>query len=149
MLLPSIFQENLMDDFFRFPVMPNFDNIDHELYGKRASRMMRTDIRDKDDHYEVVVDLPGFKKEELAVELKNGYLTINATKGLDKEHNDKDGKLIRQERYSGSMTRSFYVGENVPTDHVQADYKHGVLTLTIPKADLEPKETANRIEIKD
>ncbi|MBQ2467201.1 MAG: Hsp20/alpha crystallin family protein, partial [Lachnospiraceae bacterium] len=85
------------------------------------------------DSYEVIVDLPGFKKEDIEVELENGYLTINATKGLDKEENDKKGKLIRQERYSGSMTRSFYVGDRVQKEDVSASYKHGVLTLSVPK----------------
>ena len=133
MLAPSIFEENFMDDLFGFPFMKDFDNMERKLYGRRASRMMKTDIREKDDTYEVAIDLPGFKKEEINVELKDGYLTISASKGLDKDENDKKGKLIRQERYAGSMTRSFYVGENVEHDDISATYRHGVLTLTLPK----------------
>ena len=136
MLAPSIFGENFLDDFFGFPEMRDFDDMEKKLYGRKASRVMKTDVREKDDAYEVIVDLPGFRKEDIEVELENGYLTINATKGLDKEENDKKGKLIRQERYSGSMTRSFYVGDHVQKEDVSASYKHGVLTLSVPKKEV-------------
>ncbi len=141
MLAPSIFEENYIDDLFGFP-MKEFDdmerNMERKLYGRKASRMMKTDIREKDDNYEVSIDLPGFKKEEITVELDNGYLTISAAKGLDKDENKKD-KFIRQERYAGSMTRSFYIGDNVEKDDIEATYRHGVLTLTVPKKALEKK----------
>jgi HSP20 family molecular chaperone IbpA len=136
MLAPSIFGENFLDDFFGFPEMRDFDDMEKKLYGRKASRVMKTDVREKDDAYEVIVDLPGFRKEDIEVELENGYLTINATKGLDKEENDKKGKLIRQERYSGSMTRSFYVGDRVQKEDVSASYKHSVLTLSVPKKEV-------------
>ncbi len=136
MLAPSIFGENFLDDFFGFPEMRDFDDMEKKLYGRKASRVMKTDVREKDDAYEVIVDLPGFRKEDIEVELENGYLTINATKGVDKEENDKKGKLIRQERYSGSMTRSFYVGDRVQKEDVSASYKHGVLTLSVPKKEV-------------
>ena len=118
--------------------MKEFDDMERKLYGRKANRMMKTDIREKDDNYEVSVDLPGFKKEEITVELDNGYLTISAAKGLDKDENKK-GKLIRQERYAGSMTRSFYIGDNVEKGDIEATYRHGVLTLTVPKKALEKK----------
>ena len=137
MLAPSIFEENFIDDLFGFP-MNEFDDMERKLYGRKANRMMKTDIREKDDNYEVSVDLPGFKKEEITVELDNGYLTISAAKGLDKDENKK-GKLIRQERYAGSMTRSFYIGDNVEKGDIDATYRHGVLTLTVPKKALEKK----------
>ncbi len=137
MLAPSIFEENFIDDLFGFP-MKEFDDMERKLYGRKANRMMKTDIREKDDNYEVSVDLPGFKKEEITVELDNGYLTISAAKGLDKDENKK-GKLIRQERYAGSMTRSFYIGDNVEKGDIEATYRHGVLTLTVPKKALEKK----------
>jgi HSP20 family molecular chaperone IbpA len=137
MLAPSIFEENFIDDLFGFP-MNEFDDMERKLYGRKANRMMKTDIREKDDNYEVSVDLPGFKKEEITVELDNGYLTISAAKGLDKDENKK-GKLIRQERYAGSMTRSFYIGDNVEKGDIEATYRHGVLTLTVPKKALEKK----------
>ena len=138
MLAPSIFEENFIDDLFGFP-MKEFDDMERKLYGRKANRMMRTDIREKDNTYEVSIDLPGFKKEEITVELDNGYLTISAAKGLDKDQNDKKGRLIRQERYAGSMTRSFYIGENVEKEDIEATYRHGVLTLTMPKKALEKK----------
>ena len=137
MLAPSIFEENFIDDLFGFP-MKEFDDMERKLYGRKANRMMKTDIREKDDNYEVSVDLPGFKKEEITVELDNGYLTISAAKGLDKDENKK-GKLIRQERYAGSMTRSFYIGDNVEKGDIDATYRHGVLTLTVPKKAMEKK----------
>jgi HSP20 family molecular chaperone IbpA len=139
MLAPSIFEETFMDDMFGFPYMKEFDNMEKKLYGRKASRMMKTDVREKDDNYEVVIDLPGFKKEEIEVELNDGYITISASKGLDKDANDKKGKLIRQERYAGAMQRSFYVGENIEKEDVEATYRHGVLTLTIPKKAQEKK----------
>ncbi|MBP3198850.1 MAG: Hsp20/alpha crystallin family protein [Butyrivibrio sp.] len=138
MLTPSIFEENFMDDLFGFP-MKEFDDMEKKLYGRKANRMMKTDIREKDDKYEVSIDLPGFKKEEITVELDKGYLTISAAKGLDKDENDKKGKLIRQERYAGSMARSFYVGENVEKGDIEATYRHGVLTLTLAKKAMENK----------
>ncbi len=128
--------------------MKEFDNLEKKLYGRRAGRMMKTDVREKDDDYEVIIDLPGFKKEDIKVELENGYLTIGASKGYDKDENNKKGKLIRQERYAGSMTRSFYVGENVKHEDVNATYRHGVLTLTIPKKSIEKVPEKNLIAIE-
>ena len=138
MLLPSIFGENLLDDFMDFPKMRDFSgDIDRKLYGKRASKVMKTDVREHDDNYELVVDLPGFKKEEINLTLDDGYLSIAATKGLNKEEKDKEGKLIRQERYSGSMQRSFYVGENLSEDKIKARFENGVLKLNIPKTNTQ------------
>ena len=136
MLAPSIFEENFIDDLFGFPYMKEFDDMNRDmerkLYGRKASRMMKTDIREKDDNYEVSIDLPGFRKEDITVELNDGYITISASKNLDRDENKK-GKMIRQERYAGSMSRSFYVGENVQKEDIEANYRHGVLNLTIPK----------------
>ena len=137
MLAPSIFEESFIDDLFGLP-MKDFSDMERKLYGRKANRMMKTDIREKDDNYEVSIDLPGFKKEEITVELDNGYLTISAAKGLDKDENKK-GRLIRQERYAGSMTRCFYIGDNVEKGDIEATYRHGVLTLTVPKKALEKK----------
>lgn len=94
---------------------------------------MKTDVHEHEDHYEVDIDLPGFAKDEITIELKDGYLTVSAAKGLDKDENDKKGKLIRQERYAGAMQRSFYVGEELTEEDVKASFKHGVLSLSIPK----------------
>lgn len=100
MLLPSIFGENLFDDWMNF----SFPDIDKELYGKHAKNMMKTDVKETENGYEVAIDLPGFKKDEIQLELKDGYLTISAAKGLDKDEKDKKDKYIRRERYAGSMS---------------------------------------------
>ena len=155
MLVPSIFGENLFDDFFDdFFDWPAYDkqmkDAQKKLYGRRAGNMMKTDVRDHDDHYEIDVDLPGFKKEELSLELTDGYLTIKAAKGLDKDDKEKKtGKYIRRERYMGSMTRSFYVGDTITQEEIKAEYKNGVLKLTVPKPDPNKKvEKANYIAIE-
>ena len=134
-MLPSIFGENLFDDWFGFPAFPEFHDIDRKLYGKHAYHEMKTDVHEHDDHYEIDIDLPGFQKDELTLNLENGYLTVGAAKGLDKEQKDKKGKVIRQERYAGAMQRTFYVGEALTEEDVHAKYENGVLSLTIPKKD--------------
>ena len=133
MLLPSVFAENLFDDWMDFPDFGDFGGIDKKLYGKHASHVMKTDVKEHDDQYEVDIDLPGFKKEEISLNLENGYLTVSAAKGLDKDEKDKKGRVIRQERYSGSMQRSFYVGEDVTEEDVKARFEDGVLKLQVPK----------------
>ena len=129
----SIFGENLFDDWFGFPTERDFRNIEKKLYGKNAAHVMKTDVTEHDDHYEIAIDLPGFKKEDVTIDLENGYLTVSAAKGVDKDENNKQGKLIRQERYSGAMQRSFYVGETVTEEDIKAKMEHGLLTLCIPK----------------
>jgi HSP20 family molecular chaperone IbpA len=115
----------------------DFPDIDRKLYGKHAANMMKTDVHEHDNGYEVDIDLPGFKKDEISLSLENGYLTVNAAKGLDKDEKDKKGKLIRQERYAGSMTRSFYIGDTVTEDEIKAKFENGVLQLSIPKKEAE------------
>lgn len=144
-MLPSIFGENLFDDWFGFPVFPELHDVDRKLYGKHAPREMKTDVREHDDGYELDIDLPGFKKDELTLRLENGYLTVSAAKGLDEEHKDKKGKVIRCERYSGAMQRSFYVGDGVEESDVHAKFEDGVLKLEIPKK--ERKQIAERHNI--
>ena len=136
MLLPSIFGESLLDDWLDFPSM-DFGDVDRKLYGKRAAQVMKTDVHEHDDRYELDIDLPGFKKDEVKLSLENGYLLVSAAKGLDKEEKDKKGKLIRQERYAGSMQRSFYVGDAVKKEDVKAKFEDGVLRLTVPKNETE------------
>ena len=111
------------------------NNIDRELYGKNAARVMKTDVHEHEDGYDVEIDLPGFKKDQITLHLENGYLTVSAEKGLDKDEKDKRGKMIRQERYSGSMQRSFYVGDAVTEEDIHAKFENGVLTLSVPKKD--------------
>ena len=147
-MLPSIFGENLFDDLFRddFAIFPAWSGRD-PLYGKHAKHMMKTDVRETEDTYEVDMDLPGFKKDEINVDLKNGYLTVSAAKGLDKDEKDKNGKYIRQERYTGAMSRSFYVGDVAPED-VKAKFEDGILQISLPKAEKKalPKPTTVCIE---
>ena len=145
MLMPSIIAENLFDDWFDFP---SFRNMDRQLYGRHFAREMKTDVHEHDDHYDVDIDLPGFKKDEIKLELENGYLTVSASKTLDQEHKNVRGKLIRQERYAGSMQRSFYVGENVTEEDIGAKFEDGVLMLTVPKKDAPklPEKKTIRIE---
>ena len=137
MLMPSIFGENLFDDFFGdFPFYYDKDmkNVEKKLYGRKASHVMKTDIKETDNGYELVVDLPGFTKDEVQATLENGYLTISAEKGLDKDEKEKEtGHYIRKERYAGACSRSFYVGEDVEQSDIKAEFKHGILTLFVPK----------------
>ena len=143
MLLPSIFGENLFDDFF--DDVPFFDNraenqIEKKLYGRHAHNVMKTDIKETDDNYELIVDLPGFKKDEIKVSLEDGYLTIEAAKGLDEDEQEKkSGKYIRRERYAGACERSFYVGENVTEADIKGEFKHGILKLFVPKKEAKPE----------
>ncbi len=148
MLLPSIFGENLFDDFF--DDVPFFDNrgaenqIEKKLYGRHAHNVMKTDIKETDDGYELIVDLPGFKKDEIKVSLEDGYLTIEAAKGLDEDEQKKSGKYIRKERYAGACQRSFYVGDNLTQEDIKGEFKHGILTLNVPKKEAKPAVETNK-----
>ena len=135
-MLPSIFSENLFDDFFNSAMFPKAE---HELYGKHA---------EVENGYEIDMNLPGFKKDEVEIQLQDGCLTVSAAKGLDKDEEDKKGRYIRQERYAGSLSRSFYVGEDVEPQDVKAKYENGVLKLFVPKAEVKqvPAQTAIAIE---
>ena len=149
MLMPSIFGENLFDDdWMDFPFERNFWGRKNPLYGKNAKNLMKTDIREHDEGYELDVDLPGFKKDEITIDLENGYLTISAAKGLDKDGQDKKGKYIRKERYAGAVQRSFYVGDAVTEEDVKAKFEDGILKLSIPKKDAKAVETKKTIAIE-
>ena len=145
-MLPSIFNNNLFDDFFGFPFYYDNraeDKAEKKLYGHHAGNLMKTDIKELDNGYELEIDLPGFKKDEIKAELNNGYLTVSAAKGLDKDEQEKDsGHYIRKERYAGACQRSFYVGDGVEQKDIKAEFKHGILKLTVPKKE-EQKELDN------
>ena len=132
-MLPSIFGESLFDDWMGFPFQGFESDVDHKLYGKHAARVMKTDLKEHDDSFELAVDLPGFKKDQIELQLQNGYLTITAAKGVEEEEKDKKGRLVHQERYTGSMQRSYYVGESLTEEDVKARFEDGVLTLRFPK----------------
>ena len=148
-MLPTIFGENLFDDFF-----DDFDAFDKRLfgrksplYGKHAKNLMKTDVKEKKNEYVVSIDLPGFKKEEINVDLRDGYLTVSASKGMDKEEKNEDARYIRQERYTGAFSRSIYVGEVKP-EEVKCKYEFGVLRVTIPKKDAAIAQPQGRIAIE-
>ena len=149
MLMPSIFGENLFDDdWMDFPFEREFWGRKNPLYGKNAKNMMKTDIREHDAGYELDIDLPGFKKDEINVELENGYLTISAAKGLDKDEKNEEGKYIRRERDAGAMQRSFYVGDAITHEDIRARFEDGILRLSIPKKDAKAIETKKTIAIE-
>ena len=148
--LPTVFGENLMDVFDDFDrnLFRGFGNVDHALYGKHAQNVMKTDVRETDKGYEVDVDLPGFKKDEIHLELNDGYLTISAEKSLEKDDENKKGKILRQERYAGACSRSFYVGEAVTPEDIKAHYDNGELKIVLPKKDAPAVETKKTIMIE-
>ena len=149
MMMPSIFGESLIDgEWMDFPMDREFFGKINPLYGKHAKNMMKTDVRETENGYEVDIDLPGFKKDEINAKLENGYLTVSASKGLDKDEKDKEGKYIRQERYAGAMSRSFYVGEELTQEDIKAKYENGILKLSLPKKEAKAVEQKRYIEIE-
>ena len=142
MLMPSIFGEDLFDNFMKD--FPFFDdntesNVEKKLYGRRGKNLMKTDFKETEGGYELEMDLPGFTKDEIKVSLENGYMTISAAKGLDKDEQDKkSGRYIRKERYAGSCERSFYVGEDITEEDIKGEFKHGILKLFVPKKEAKP-----------
>ena len=148
-MLPSIFRDNLFDDMFDFDDFDKeFNRMMRPLYGKHAQNMMKTDVRETDNSYELDIDMPGFKKDEIKVELDNGYLSISAAKGLDKDEEKKDGKYIRRERYAGAMNRTFYVGDNLTQQDIQAKFEDGILKISVPKKDVQQIEQNKYIAIE-
>ena len=147
-MLPSIFRDNLFDDMFDFDFDKEFNRMMRPLYGKHAQNMMKTDVRETDNSYELDIDLPGFKKDEINVQLDNGYLSISASKGLDKDEEKKDGKYIRRERYAGAMNRTFYVGDNLTQQDIQAKFEDGILKISVPKKDVQQIEQNKYIAIE-
>ncbi|HCI24637.1 MAG TPA: Hsp20/alpha crystallin family protein [Lachnospiraceae bacterium] len=139
-----MFGENLFDDFmdgFAFPTA-NWN------YAKNTANVMKTDIKENDKGYELDVDLPGYKKEDVKAELKDGYLTISASNDNTKEEKDEDGKYIRKERYTGSVSRSFYVGKYVTEEDIHAKFENGILKLSVPKVDVPKVEENKYISIE-
>lgn len=148
MMMPAIFKENLFDEMMNFPWEEEFFGRKNPLYGKHAKNLMKTDVREKEDGFEVDIDLPGFKKEEITAELNNGYLTVSAAKSLDKDETDKNGNYIRRERYFGNTSRTFYVGEEVREEDIKARLEDGLLKLSIPKKEAAVLESRKRIAIE-
>lgn len=147
MYMPSIFGESLFDDMFPFDDS-FFASKKNPLYGKNASRVMKTDIKENEGSYELDIDLPGFKKDEISAELKDGYLTVSAAKGLDKDEEDKKGKYIRKERYAGALSRTFYLGEEIREEEIKAKFENGILSVSIPKEEEKKVEGPKHISIE-
>ena len=133
MFYPTLFKDDLFDDFFNFPSFRDADSIERKLYGKHANGLMKTDVHENEGNYELDIDIPGFKKEEITLTLDNGYLVVGAAKNVTDEEKDSRGTLLRQERFSGAMQRSFYVGDAIQETDVKARFEDGVLRLTFPK----------------
>ena len=158
MLAPSLFNDNfdLFDRFYYDPWRDfdrKFKNLEKKVYGQREKNIMNTDIRETDTGYELEIDLPGFKKEDVTVELDQGYLTISASKEFDNneakpEEEQKSGRYIRRERYSGSCSRSFYVGDALTQNDIKASFQHGILTLSVPKKEVQQIENQKYIPIE-
>ncbi|NLL76695.1 MAG: Hsp20/alpha crystallin family protein [Clostridiales bacterium] len=146
MLMPSIFGENLFDDFMYFPFEREFFGRRNPLYGKNEKNLMKTDIKETKNGYEVAIDLPGFKKDEISAKLENGYLTINASKNLEK--NEEGGRYIRRERYSGQCSRSFYVGDQITEEDIRARFEDGILQLHIARKEAKQVEEKKLIAIE-
>lgn len=146
MLMPRIFGESLFDDLmdFRFPTEEEFFGKRNPLFGKHGKNLMKTDIREKDGSYELDIDLPGFKKDEVKAKLENGFLTISAEKSLDRDQKDNEGRFIRQERYAGAMSRSFYVGDSVKQEDITAKFEDGILRLSVPKQEMKKLENKDQ-----
>jgi HSP20 family molecular chaperone IbpA len=143
MLMPSIFGETLLDDFWGFPMRDNY------MRTANTNGLMQTDVEEHENAYEITMNLPGFKKEDVKGEIKDGYLTITASTNTNNDEKGKDGKFIRRERYSGTCSRSFYVGDDVTQDEIKAKFVDGVLKVAIPKKEAKPQvEKSNFISIE-
>ena len=140
--LPDLFDDD-------FDVFPDLFTRSNPLFGHHEKNLMKTDVKETEKGYEVDMDLPGFKKDEIQMELNDGVLTISAAKGLDKDEEDKKGNYIRKERYAGSMSRSFYVGKHVTVEDVHPKYENGILSFSVPKEEAKPvEEKKNYISIE-
>jgi HSP20 family protein len=151
MLRPRIFNDTLFDDFFTFPFYDDkaTRKAEKKLYGRRIANLMRTDIKEKKDSYELIIDLPGFKKDDIHAELENGYLTVSASNERSEAEEKNSGNYLRRERYTGSCQRSFYVGEDLTVEDIKGEFRHGVLKLYIPKKEAQPiVEESNHISIE-
>ena len=148
MLMPSIFGEDLFDNWMDFPFGGDFWGRKSPFYGKTAQAVMKTDIRENDGSYERDVDLPGYKKEDIHAQLKNGYLTVSASKNESRDEKDQNGSYIRRERYTGSMSRSFYVGNAVQEEDIHARYEDGILKLSVPRKESQAIENKGLIAIE-
>lgn len=134
-MIPRNFTENWLDDFFDVPFEKLFNPEHNLLFSRNGKNLMKMDVKEENNNYEVEMDLPGFKKEDVKVELDNGYLTVSAVKESDKENTTTEGIYLRRERYTGACARSLYVGNEIKQDDIKAKFENGTLSLKIPKID--------------
>ena len=146
-MLPSIFGENLFDDLMDLSLDRDFFGGKNSLY-KQETNLMKTDVKENEDNYEVDIDLPGFSKDEISAHLQDSYLTVSASKDINNDEKDENGKYIRKERCSGSCSRSFYIGSEIKEDEIKAKYENGILKLTVPKKDQKQVEEKKTIAIE-
>ena len=144
MLMPSIFGENLFDDWMDF----SFPTFDRAFYGNGSRSVMKTDVKETDKGYELDIELPGYQKEDVKAQLKDGYLTVQAAKNVNNDEKNDEGAYIRRERYAGTMSRSFYVGDNVTEADIQAKFEDGILKLSVPKKEAKKVEENKYITIQ-
>ena len=146
-MLPSIFGENLFDEFFGRPFAEDFFSPRRRESGYPVKNLMKTDVKEVEGGYEMEVELPGCRKEDVNLNLRDGYLTISAVRNGSHDEKDADGRFIRQERYRGAYSRGFYVGDIQPQE-VSARFEDGILKLTLPKRDARQIEQPSRIAIE-
>ena len=132
MLLPSVFRNNFFDDFNDFMDFPT-------IRKTQQTTLMKSDVKDEGDHYSLIMDLPGFDKQDVKLHLKDGALTIEATTKKESDEKDENGKYLRRERFQGTCTRSFFVGEHLTEEDIKAKFEGGVLTVTVPKKEAKPQ----------
>ncbi len=149
MMMHSFLGDNLFDqDWTETPLDREFFGKGNFLYGKHGKNLMKTDVRETGDKYEADIDLPGFRKDEIKIELERGYLTVSASQRREKEEKDEKGKYLRQERYAGTMSRSYYVGDNLTAADIKAKYENGILTISLPKKMMESVGQKSHIQIE-
>lgn len=148
MMMPALFGDNLFDSLMEDFAFPAFSDLDRRAYGKNANNLMKTDVKETDTGYVVEIDLPGYRKEDINMQLEKGYLTVSAVKNYDNDEKNGKGSYIRRERYAGSMSRSFYVGEHVREEDIHPKYENGILTFHLPKEDKKKVEEKRYIAIE-
>jgi HSP20 family molecular chaperone IbpA len=139
MLVPRKNNYDLLDDIFDDEFF-NFKPIKNEV--------LKTDIKEFDNHYELITDLPGYKKENIKLSVENGYLTINAKTNKEEDSSEKGGKIIRKERFMGELKRNFYVGDEINESDIKASFNEGILNISIPKKEKVNNNQKKYIEIE-
>ena len=149
-MFPALMNDTMFSDLFDDPFFSGWREAANAAADRMPSQaLMSTDVKENEHSYDVDIDMPGFKKDDINLELQNGYLTVSAHRDGSHEDKGEDGKWLRRERYAGSVSRSFYVGEDVKESDIHASYKDGTLCLEVPKAEAKPQvEAKHQIAIE-